>query len=55
MHVGIDSLRALQNLIHVEVLLGRIHHAQNHAPLPRQPYALFLQEPSPAARSSPPN
>jgi len=33
-HAGIYLLRALQNLVHVQVLLGVVHHLQNHAPLP---------------------
>jgi hypothetical protein len=33
----IDLLRAFQDLIDIQVLLGIIHNLQNHAPLPRQP------------------
>lgn len=35
----IDFLRAFENLVHVEMLLGLVHHLQNDAPLPRQPDA----------------
>src|SRR6267154_795307 len=34
-NAGVDFLRARQNLIHVQMLLGVIHHLQDHPPLPR--------------------
>jgi hypothetical protein len=42
-HALIDLLRAFQNLIDIQVLLGVIHNLQYHAPLPRQPDALGAQ------------
>jgi hypothetical protein len=39
MDAGIDFLRALENLIHVQVLLGGIHNFEDDAPLPREPDA----------------
>src|SRR6516164_11167595 len=41
MHAGIDIFGALEDLIHVEVLLGVVHHLQDYAPLAGQPDATF--------------
>jgi hypothetical protein len=42
-HARVDPLRALQDLIDVQVLLCIVHHLQNHAPLPRQADASCAQ------------
>jgi hypothetical protein len=36
-NVGVCLLCALEDLIHVEMLLGVVHHLQNDAPLSRKP------------------
>jgi hypothetical protein len=42
-HALIDLLRAFQDLIDVQVLLGVVHHLQNYTPLPREADTLRAQ------------
>src|SRR5262249_46320630 len=43
MYAGIDFLRAFQDLVHIEVLLGIIHHLQNDPALSGQAQASLPQ------------
>jgi hypothetical protein len=43
MHFRADFLSALEDLVHVEMLLGSVHDLKNYATLTSQPYATLAQ------------
>src|SRR5229473_5444933 len=43
MHASIDFFGARENLIHIEMLLGVVHHLKNHPPLARQTNAALTE------------
>ncbi len=49
-NVRIDFLRALQNRVGAQMLLGLIHHFEQDPALARQPHALALQRAAQTAR-----